>query len=361
MVAIHKRVECLIQPLNYCVMWAKDKDSCIQPIIQYAYDLVQSVTDFLDKVKFVADEVDPFTRVLESESSQKVDHFLRELEFACNSVSMAVAITRTLASSDGERQVSPSALLKASMRISEMTSRSGDLFAIKGSLYKRLSGRPEWSLACADSVLRLTQLKSLDPADSPYLIRVSVPGETVTCGLHFPIHVALSFQVSTIKSLSLPVACLVDSLVVAWEYSDSPSQTKRRVLHRNPSGNMDSDLSRLSLDSSDNETILVHGAADVPASLRPRILSTHISGPEATAEYAFAYSDTTLSPLDLVYIARLCVIEATRQSPIASPGTEGSLSSPKQAAMQALHLEASDETLTALLIDARAPIQLIED
>ena len=362
LVAIHKRVECLIQPLNFCVMWAKDKDSCIQPIIQYAYDLVQSVTEFLDKVKFVADEVDPFTRVLEAESSQKVDHFLRELDFACNSVSMAVSITKSIGAVEDTRQVSPSALLKASLRISEMTARSGDLFAINGTLYKRDPGDSEWKLASSDCVLRLTQLKSVDPSDSPYLIRVSLPNEIATSGLHFPVHVALSCQVSTVKSLGLPIASLTDSLVVAWKYCDSAPPQKRRVLHRNPSGNMDSDLSRLSLDSSDNETILVHGAADVPASLRPRISSTHISGPEAAAEYAFAYSDLTLSPLDVVYIARLCVLEATRQPlGIGSPGSEGSMSSPKQASLQPLHLEASDETLVALLTDSRAPIILTED
>lgn len=354
LVSIHKRVECLIQPLNYCVMWSKERDSCIQTVIQFAYDLVHSVTDFLDKVKFVTDEMDPFTRILDYDSSQKVDHFLRELEFACSSVSMAVAISKSDTVSVERRQVSPSALLKASMRICEMASRSGDLFAIHGTLYKR--DLNIWQVLSSDCTIKVTQFKSVDPSDSPYLIRLS-PAESEIGELNFPIHTALSFQATTAKSLNLPVASLIDSTAVYWRFADSDataSPSKRRLLHRNPSGEIDQELSRLSLDSSDEEAILVHGASAMPNSLRPRVSSTHISGPETAAEYAFTYAGSNLSPLDLVYITRLCVLEAIRQPISISPTGDMMLSPPKNV-IQALHLEASDETLTALLIDARLP------
>ena len=352
LVAIHKRVECLIQPLNFCVMWSKDKDSCIQPIIQYAYELVQSVTEFLDRVKFQTDELDPFTRVLESDSSKKVDHFLRELEFACTSVSMAVAITKSVSASSEFRQISPSALLKASIRISEMTCRSGDLFAISGTLYKRCSPTSDWTTLSTNCTFKISQFKSIDPLDSPYLIRLASESSV---NLNFPIQTALSFKVTTVKSVSLPSPSIADSAAIYWSFSEGSPVAKRRLLHRNPSGEIDQDLSRLSLDSSDEETILVHGAADMPSSLRARVSSTHVGGPEIAAEFAFAYtaSSSNLSPLDLVYIARLCVMEAVKQPAGPSVATGDYLPSPRGNVVQALHLEASDEALTALLMDAK--------
>ena len=354
LVSIHKRVECLIQPLNFCVMWSRERDSCIQTVIQYAYDLVHSVTDFLDKVKFVTDEIDPFMRILDNDSSQKVDHFLRELDFACSSVSMAVAISKSDAVYVERRQVSPSALLKASMRICEMTSRSGDLFAIHGSLYKREMNI--WKVVSSDCTIKVSQFKAVDPSDSPYLIRLS-PTESELGELNFPIHTALTFQATTAELLSLPVPSLIDSTALYWRFAGSDataSPTKRRLLHRNPSGEIDQDLSRLSLDSSDEEAFLVHGASAMPNSLRPRVSSTHISGPETAAEYAFTYAGSNLSPLDIVYITRLCVLEAIRQ-PISTSPMGDMIPSPRTNVIKALHLEASDETLTALLLDARLP------
>ena len=343
LVSVHKRVECLIQPLNFCVVWSKDKDSCIRPIIQYAFDLVQSVTEFIDKIKFTTDELDPFTRVLDTESSKRVDHVLKELEFASNSVSLAVSITRVF-SFQGARHISPSALLKASTRIREMANQSGDLFAISGILYKRTPSSSSWETVDESSVLKLSQFKSIDPFDSPFLIRVST--------LNFPILTALSFQASTIKSLNLPISSLVDSPVVTWKFSEADATAgpgNRRLLHRNPSG--EAELSQLSLDSSDEEAIVVHGPADVPAALRARISSTHIAGPDSAAEYAFSYASSSTSCIDLVYIARLCILEAIRPP----PGSLESLSSPK-CSSQPFHVEASDETITALLVDAKVVI-----
>jgi len=313
------------------VTWSKDKNSCVQPIIHHAYDLVHSVTDFLDKVKFTIDDLDPFTRVLDSDSSHKVDHFVRELEFACTSISLAVSITKCVSTTGELRRISPSALLKASARIREMACCSGDLFAISGTLFKR--DAYEWSIAANDCTLKISQFNSVDPLDSPFLIRLS----SEDLGLNFPVEAALSFQSTTVKSLCLPISSHVDSPAIYWSYTDSPASPKRRLLHRNPSGDIDQDLSRLSIDSSDDESVLVHGAATLPSRLRPRISSTHISGPGISAEFAFTYNSmsSSITPLEMVYTARLCVMEAIRHP-------EG---------MKAV--EASDEVLNALLLDAR--------
>jgi hypothetical protein len=353
LVSLHRRVECLIEPLNFCIIWIKDRNSCILPIIQYSSDLVQSVSEFLDKVKFTADDMDPFTRVLEPESSLKVDYFLRELDFACTSVSMAVSVAK---SSQVDicavgSQISPAALLRASTRICEMLNRSGDLCAISGTLFKRSEAK--WHELSSGSILKIAQYKALDPLDAPYLIRVSYGSSD--SGLTFPIQTGLSMFVTTVKSLDLPVISPLDSVALSWKYTTSPEDSMRRLLHRNPSGALDT--TDLSMDSSDEDTFVVRGAAEIPRTLRARISSTHISGPDSEAEYSFLFnfSSSSLSPLDVVYIARLCVIESLRRN---SANDSTTLSSPRSIIQSPLHLEESDEALIALLADARSDCNL---
>jgi len=333
----------------------------MQPIIAYGLELIESVTDFLDKVKFVTDELDPFTRVLESESSNKLDHYLRELDFSCNSVALAVSIARAQSSGkQSDRFISPGALLRASRTIAEMSNRSGDLVATKGSLYRKVTEDSEWALLGSDFVYRVSQFKFIDPHESPYVIRLSTNSEN----LNFPIQTALSLKISTIREAGLPISILVDSPVVVWNSTEEddaclstsvgPSvSSKRRLLHRNPSGEMDPDLTRLSLDSDDGETLIVHGPADVPSRLRPRISSTHIGGSHVTAYHAFVCENSKL-PIDIVYVSRLCVLEAVRNY----PNGENMTCSPKSTSP--LHFDASDEAITALLCDAYVNTDIIQ-
>ena len=331
LVAIHRRMECLIEPLNFCVLWAKDKDSCIQPIIQHACELLQTVNDFLDKVKFTTDDLDPFCRILDRDSSIKVDYFLRELEFACTSVSMGVAVSRHVSGLSSSSFISPSALLKASRRISEMASRSGDLFAVNGSLYEEKEG---WVQVSSDCVFRVAQINSIDPRDSPFLIKLVGPSFK---GLTLPIATALSFEVAT--SNELGIHSTVDHPMITWRVTEEQS-SGQRILHRNPSGDLNE--TRLSLDSSDDENIVVHGPADVPRPLRARISAAQMSPVPPSARFAFLQTkpdSSQFSCLDLVYIARLCVMETVRGYGSDSPRSPRS----------ALHLDASDEALLALL------------
>ena len=357
LVSVHKRLESMVQPLNFCVVWSKDRNSCIAPTIEYALDLIQNVMEFLDKVKFVSDDVDPFVRVLDPECREKLDHYLRELDFCVGSISLSVSIAKgesILQSTDAARFISPSSLLRASRIISDMTNRTGDLVVTKGSLFRKTGENP-WNSLGHDYTFRVTQLRCVDPCDIPFIIRVSSGTCNDSC-VNFPIHTALSLQVSTIRSAQLPVSILVDDKILLWNYdlgnADNSSPIKRRVLHRNPSGDLDADLTRLSLDSEDEEALIVHGAADVPSRLRPRISSTHIGGSEVSAYYAFR-PDTATSLTNIVYVARLCVLEAARSFvstvTVPEPPTSGT---PRTTLPYLSHLDASDETLIALLVDA---------
>ena len=357
LVSVHRRLESMIQPLNFCVVWSKDRNSCVAPTIEYALDLIQNVMEFLDKVKFVSDDLDPFVRVLDAESREKLDHYLRELDFSVGSIGMCVAIAKgepIIQSEDFSRMISPSALLKASRIISDMTNRTGDLIVTRGSLFRKSQETP-WECIGDDYTFRVTQLRCVDPCDVPFIIRLSC-GTTNDSSLNFPIHTALSLQVSTIRSSQIPVSILVDDQILVWKYAlendHSSSPIKRRVLHRNPSGDIDADLSRLSLDSDDEEALIVHGPADVPSRLRPRISSTHIGGSEVSAHYAFRPATTT-SLTNIVYVARLCVLEAARAfvppTNVPDPTTSGT---PRTGISYLSHLDATDETLMALLVDA---------
>lgn len=357
LISVHKRLESMIQPLNFCVVWSKDRNSCVGPTIEYALDLIQNVMDFLDKVKFVSDDIDPFVRVLDAECREKLDHYLRELDFCVGSVGLSVSIAKgesMLQSLDSERMISPSSLLRASRIISDMTNRTGDLIVTKGSLFRRTEDN-QWDALGDDYTFRVTQLRCVDPCDVPFIIRVS-HGTTNDASVNFPIHTALSLQVSTIRSSQLPVSILIDDKILVWNYvsgnENHSSPIKRRVLHRNPSGDLDGDLTRLSLDSEDEEALIVHGAADVPSRLRPRISSTHIGGSEVSAYYAFR-PDTATSLTNIVYVARLCVLESAKSFvPSGTVPEQSASGTPRTTVPYLSHLDASDETLMALLVDA---------
>eukprot|EP00927_Polykrikos_kofoidii_P035368 TRINITY_DN29943_c0_g1_i4.p1 TRINITY_DN29943_c0_g1~~TRINITY_DN29943_c0_g1_i4.p1 ORF type:complete len:669 (+),score=133.65 TRINITY_DN29943_c0_g1_i4:67-2007(+) len=180
LLGLQKRVECLVQPLNFLLLWSKKRDSCVQQVVLSAQDLLFDVCSFVER--FVPQEGSPAGVGGDgSIDSDQLEYYLRELEFACASVSMAVSIARSTeerpqmdfgcgggigggaagtscgvgagstASNSGvdARGVSLSALLRASRRIQEMRGRSGDLCACPGRLYTQ-----ERSSASGPAVVR---------------------------------------------------------------------------------------------------------------------------------------------------------------------------------------------------------------
>jgi len=156
LLGLQKRVECLVQPLNFLLLWSKQRDSCVQQVVLSAQELLFDVCSFVER--FVPPESSPATGGAArppgpgsgSIDSDKLEYYVRELEFACASVSMAVSIARATepapqprqnavggatSSNTGSSGVSLSALLRASRRIQEMHGRSGDLCTCPGRLY----------------------------------------------------------------------------------------------------------------------------------------------------------------------------------------------------------------------------------
>lgn len=154
--ALHKRIETLTQPLNFLLLWSRQRDSFVQQVVVQTQELLSNVCDFIDKY-FPQDNGAQIGAGNSSKSasngactidSEQLEYYLRELEYACTSISMAMNIVRATEVSyartacpalpNGGRGlggVSPSALLRASRRIQDMNGRSGDLCACLGRLY----------------------------------------------------------------------------------------------------------------------------------------------------------------------------------------------------------------------------------
>mmetsp|Transcript_10394 Transcript_10394/g.22899 ORF Transcript_10394/g.22899 Transcript_10394/m.22899 type:complete len:521 (+) Transcript_10394:401-1963(+) len=181
LLSLQKRVDCLVHPLNFLLLWSKQRDSCVQQIVLGAQELLSDVCDFIDKY-FPQDNGGSAKSSSAGAGidSEQLEHFLRELDFACSSVSLAVSVAKAtempaavpvgaaLAADAARGQasillpspltaaaavggagggegilgngVSLSALLRASRRIQDMNGRSGDLCNCPGRLYTRKSG-----------------------------------------------------------------------------------------------------------------------------------------------------------------------------------------------------------------------------
>lgn len=168
---LQKRVECLLQPLNFLLLWSKQRDSCVQQVVLNAQELLFDVCRFVERFAPSQEGVGPSSHHSAPSlgsggggsggaiDSEQLEYYLKELEFACASVSMAVSIARATEPQRcfascafgsprpqaGEDAGTPpsglsvSALLRASRRIQEMWGRSGDLCACPGRLYARAS------------------------------------------------------------------------------------------------------------------------------------------------------------------------------------------------------------------------------
>ena len=268
LLAIQKRVECLIQPLNFCVLWSKNKNTCIQSTIRYAQEIIERVSSYIDSVRFVQSETDAFIKTLDEESTLKLDYLLGELDFACSSISMSVSLTQ-ISPPTSQTLLSPAALLKASSRIQAMQASSGDLVVVDGRLFSRDSTSPdsEWSELFPAANFRLN--KSSDA----YSVKVSA-GNADQPPLNLPVSLNCDFFLTTLQSLGLDSP--VDSAVLAWSQMATV------------------DESMVSVDSSDAEMVIV--TESTRQRERPRLFALEIRGCPAGEEW---------SPIDLLYITRI--------------------------------------------------------
>ncbi|CAE8659828.1 unnamed protein product, partial [Polarella glacialis] len=176
LLGLQKRVECLVAPLNFLLTRSSRLDSCVQQVALNTQELLFDVCNFVDQ--YAPETLSPggsggsgssgHAQACNGASngidSDLLEHYLRELEFACASVNMAISILQATGSmvvaplaraAPGRSQGnilaagsgcghSLAALLRASQRIQELCGRTGDLCASPGQLLCQV-GEGEWT------------------------------------------------------------------------------------------------------------------------------------------------------------------------------------------------------------------------
>lgn len=451
LLALQKRVDCLVQPLNFLLLWSKQRDSCIQQAVLSAQDLLSDVCDFVDKY-FPQDGgggLGPGGAGAGAKASagtacaidsDQLEYYLRELEFACASVSMAINMSRIVdldnpggapqgqlppppgeasaaggpASSSascagGLGRVSLSALLRASRRIQEMSGCSGDLCASPGRLYTQApsssvgdarrgsseveggGGDVAWVplmtlaafkvVAASDGRFRRRRfglsVESRLPLGSREELADGDPGgalggsedassSSIVAGLNtsgpldFPIEVALDARLVTMGFLGVPsdpsrCDLGVDELALVWtaapgarqgigsgcslsdEFGGEPievvllpdmcEQGPRPLWERGPRR---ASSPRGALPRTTSESGSLGGGAGSGGTKFAFVFDGRRGASDSYGE-----QEMKLSPLDSLYLARLCAYDDAQRSP------DGAGCPP--------HVLGSDETLAALL------------
>ena len=236
LIGLQRRVMCMVQPLNFLLLWSKSRDDRVQQVVLNAQELLFDIYTFIEDYSD-----DSSRRTLSTASkSEQLDFFLRELDFTCISVNMALNM-ETRNDPVETTDFSLLASLRAHRRIKEMEGRSGHLCAMLGCLYKghmRSVEDAKWSCAMSlatfkvvamqpgrcysygieiESRLPLTQRDQRGSStESPKSMAQSY-GLNSSARLEFPITAACEAQLRTTGRLNLATSELaVDSLALVW-------------------------------------------------------------------------------------------------------------------------------------------------
>jgi hypothetical protein len=236
------------------LLWSKSRDDRVQQVVLNAQELLFDIYTFIE---YLSDDQPAHARASRWSSatkSEQVDFFLRELDFTCISVNMALNM-EVRSDPVQSKDFSLLASLRAHRRIKEMEGRSGHLCAMLGCLYKgqgQHDGHVGWSPALSLATFKVVAM--LGPASnglSPvqrYGIKIEsrLPlsqrgssaemaesyGLNSSTRLEFPITAACKAQLQTTGRLNLVVTTgsqdlAVDSLALVWSDA-SGGQSKER-------------------------------------------------------------------------------------------------------------------------------------
>jgi len=341
-VALQKRVECLVQPLNYLLQWSAGTNTAVQPVIIHAHQLLLSVCDYMAKT----------TSAGSTKSQQRLEvlkrdckQYLKELDFACQSVQLALTISQ-IESRDAKftgAPLSPSALLKASRRIEEMYNKGGDVCVCEGRLASREVGG-SWQLYYP----KKTRIKIVSDTTTmrgtcfsirldPLFMESDLNGDTVKErkeSIHFSIKTAPSMRLELRGTVNEVLGTTEDSFASLTGLLDGQSAL---LWSGTPSkkGPTDPEFDSILLET------------------RPQTILESImysNGSEDEEEFAFFFSerspgDCAFSPIDFVYVSRLCALDEHAE------GT-GSTLQDEELNNIPPHLNAADEVLREVLCPA---------
>ncbi|CAJ1383758.1 unnamed protein product [Effrenium voratum] len=243
LLGLQRRVQCMVQPLNFLLLWSKRRDLRVQQVVLSAQELLFDIYSFIECLS----PEDPMgqgrsrrSSVSNATKSEQLEFFLRELDFTCISVNMAVSMEARPVCGNGRATgagVSLLALLRAHRRVKEMEGRSGHLCAMVGCLYRKAEAAacdtslpaqwvPALSLATLKVVSRETksygvEVESRLPLSQDASFSETGVGLNSFARLEFPISVALKARLVTTRRLELNLTAggqdlAVDSVALVW-------------------------------------------------------------------------------------------------------------------------------------------------
>lgn len=306
LIGLQRRVQCMVQPLNFLLLWSKSRDDRVQQVVLNAQELLFDIYTFIE---YLSDDQPAHARARRWSSatkSEQLDFFLRELDFTCISVNMALNM-EVRSDPVQSNDFSLLALLRAHRRIKEMEGRSGHLCAMLGCLYKGQGGQGgqghsdrQWSPALSLATFKVVAMLGPSGAGHSQVQRYGIEiesrlplsqrgssaemaesyGLNSSTRLEFPITAACKAQLQTTGHLNLVVMTgpdlAVDSLALVWSHGGD-------------------------------------GSGDCFAFV--------FDGPRAPGDTG----ELVLTPLDAIYLARLCA-ELEQKAP--TDGAKASLAKP---------------------------------
>jgi len=373
---LQRRVDCLVEPLNFLLGWSKRRDSCGLQVIINTQELLFEAYNFVGTFTPQDGGSSGGKGLAANFDSDRLEYYLKELEFACTAVGMVVSIVHATdsmrqarSSEDGvSGGVSAAALLRSSWRIQEMHGRSGDLCACPGRLYiAGPSGHPSGT-SCTDTVPRVTDgewslrfplatLKIVASLD----VKTGRRGYSMVVESHLPLGQREGVSADGQKPLIFPIevafdTCLITTADIKLPEPDSAGQLSElgidsRVLVWGMAMNSPT-LEPQSEETSDEFVVLTKPPSKSLRSIQKRSQSTNPPTQWCGERYAFEFdfcgmssrateAEVTLTPIDAIYLSRLCAIDdGDQQSPMHDV---------PDMPLVSRHLLISDEHLTALL------------
>lgn len=145
--AIERRFNMLVTPLKQCIVASQKLDSVARLSLNHAKELVEEFLKFLSSLSSdIAYKMGGnFERNAVGILSTQIQYFRQELDFAVINVLTTLAVHNSALDTmdSSAHNVSLSSLLKASQRISSMTSITGKIYSVKGRFFilsKRIAG-----------------------------------------------------------------------------------------------------------------------------------------------------------------------------------------------------------------------------
>lgn len=307
-------------------------------------------------------EQDP--RVLEKSEFAYLQYYLREVDFACQSVSMALSMVADAkltagtstpsVSSQMSQKLSPSALLKASKRIQELhKTPGGDVCVCLGFLFSKKTGSgSSWTSAWPARLKVLTHRQIYSVRAEPVEIEGNEsskkivlpdqpPREVQQESRDFPISVALDFELSRTSDHDLDRIleenpCLHHGAALSW------TKRKRAVT---------------AFDAETSNTFQILSQAEAGASSGS---DSALEDDEET-DYLFLFDQSAsaeparqmgnrFTPIEFFYVSRLCTVDnresGARKDMNLKETTASSLSENSE---DPTHLLLPDESIERLL------------